>query len=53
MKKLIAITLLLMIISCKEKQADNVTDMSMTSKNGDSITMKTPFVWEAANLYFL
>jgi len=53
MKKLIAITLLLMTISCKEKLADTITDMSMTSENEDSNTIKTPFVWEAANLYFL
>ena len=47
MNKLIALTLILVTLSCKQnKTEDKVANVEKTEQN-------TPFVWEAANLYFL
>ena len=47
MNKLIALTLILVTLSCKQnKTEDKVANVEKTEQN-------TAFVWEAANLYFL
>jgi len=48
MKKLILLTLILITLSCKNKDTENKIAAVDTAQK-----MKTPFVWEGANLYFL
>ncbi|MGJ8548041.1 alpha-amylase family glycosyl hydrolase [Winogradskyella wichelsiae] len=48
MKKLILFTIILITLSCKNKDTENKT---ITTEVADVV--ETPFVWEGANLYFL
>ncbi|NRD19239.1 alpha-amylase [Winogradskyella eckloniae] len=48
MKKLILFTLILVILSCKNKAAENRIILEASTE-----TTEIPFVWEGANLYFL
>ncbi|NRD21790.1 alpha-amylase [Winogradskyella litoriviva] len=48
MKKLILLTLILITLSCKNKDAENKIAAVETEQ-----TIEPPFVWEGANLYFL
>ncbi|NRR90138.1 alpha-amylase [Winogradskyella undariae] len=48
MKKLILFTIILITLSCKNKDTENKTTAAEVSD-----VVETPFVWEGANLYFL
>ncbi|WP_225035207.1 alpha-amylase family glycosyl hydrolase [Winogradskyella sp. SM1960] len=48
MKKLILLTLILIILSCKNKDTENKIAAVETAQ-----PIETPFIWEGANLYFL
>ncbi|WP_179347910.1 alpha-amylase family glycosyl hydrolase [Winogradskyella pacifica] len=48
MKKLFLFTLILITLSCKNKDTENQTTAMETPE-----IIETPFIWEAANIYFL
>ncbi|MBF8148696.1 alpha-amylase [Winogradskyella sp. F6397] len=48
MKKLILLTLILITLSCKNKDTENKIAAVETAQ-----PIETPFIWEGANLYFL
>lgn len=53
MKKLILLTLIATSLSCKNSASDAEKEMKDTSEEKTTASLETPFVWEAANLYFL
>jgi len=53
MKKLILVTLISLSFSCKNNNSNEKNEMNDTNKHQTDTKKEPPFVWEAANLYFL